>query len=346
MSPRVAVLTAMRDEGPHLLEWVAHLRALGTADILVWSNDCADGSDALLDRLAEAGALTHLRNVAPEGRTPQWAALKAAAAHPALAAADWIAHLDCDEFPNLRPPLATWADLIAAVEGADAVVLPWRLFGHAGHVGRPAAPTIAAFDRAIPAAAPFPPLARFFKTLYRRAGPFQKPGIHRPRQRPGALPRWVDGSGAPWPQALAADAGRILDWGRPPAHDLVQLNHYSLRSVEDFLMKRRRGLPNRTAKAVDLTYWVERNFNGTEDRSIARAIPAMEAERARLRAQPGVAAAEEACRDWHRRTFAEMLRDPATVKLLGRLVLARDSTPPPPEVARWLVGLYAAGTEG
>lgn len=339
-SPRVLVISTMRDEGPHLLEWVAHTRAAGADDLLVFSNDCSDGSDALLDRLAAGGALTHLRNEVPRGKTPQWAALKAAADHPATKAADWIAVLDCDEFLNLRPPLRSLQDLVAAVPDADAIVLPWRLFGHSGHVNRPATPTLSSYTRAIHADAAYPALARFFKTLYRRRGPFQKPGVHRPRQRPGSLPRWVDGSGAALPESLAAAQDQIMLWGAPLATELVQLNHYSVRSAEDFILKSLRGLPNRTGKAIDLTYWVERNFNEVVDETILEMAAATEAEAARLRGLPGVAEAEEACLAWHRARFAELMGDSETVKLFGRLVLSTGSRSPGPDMAQALVSAF------
>ncbi|WP_422074372.1 glycosyltransferase family 2 protein [Tranquillimonas rosea] len=338
---RFAVVTAMRNEGPHLLEWVAHTRAVGADDILVISNDCDDGSDNLLDALAAGGAVTHLRQELPRSRTPQWAALRLAGEHPAVRDADWIAVLDCDEFINLRPPLSRLSDLVARVE-ADAIVLPWRLFGHAGHTTRPAGGTLASYTRAIPDDALYPPLSRFFKTLYRRRGPFQKPGVHRPKQRPDSVPHWVDGSGQALPDSFAAASDRIMLWGAPLATGLVQLNHYSLRSAEDFLLKRARGLPNRHTKPIDMTYWVERNFNTVEDTSIAHLRPAMQAEAARLRALPGVAEAEAACLSRARAAFERLLDDPETLQFYGRLLLATDSTPPDAETALRLVRRFAA----
>ncbi len=50
----VAVLT-VRNEGSFLIEWLAHHRACGFSDFLVFSNDCTDGTDLMLDRLAALG---------------------------------------------------------------------------------------------------------------------------------------------------------------------------------------------------------------------------------------------------------------------------------------------------
>jgi len=341
--PRILVVTTLRDEGPHLLEWVAHTRAAGADDILAFSNDCTDGTDTLLDALHDAGALCHVRNEVPEGCTPQWSALKQAADHPLTRSADWIAVLDCDEFINLRAPLATLHDLIAAVPGADAIVLPWRLFGHAGHLARPAGLTLDTFTRAIPPDALYPALSRFFKTLYRREA-MQKPGVHRPRQRPGAAPVWVDGSGRRLDSGFAGRADRIMLWGAPLATGLVQLNHYSVRSVDDFLLKRRRGLPNHTDKSIDLTYWVERNFNTVADTTISAMAPRTHAEHGALLAQPAIAEAQDLCLRATKTALDDALGDPDTVQLMGRLMLAAGSTPLPPAQERAVVDQFRRAT--
>ena len=48
---RFVIVTPMKNEGPFILEWVAHNLAIGADEIAIFSNDCTDGSDALLDRL-------------------------------------------------------------------------------------------------------------------------------------------------------------------------------------------------------------------------------------------------------------------------------------------------------
>lgn len=343
MAERILALTCVRDEGPNLIDWVAHLRSLGVGEILVYANDCADGTSDLLDALARGGAVIHVPNVVPPGRTPQWSALRQARTHPAVLEAGWIMAIDVDEYPALAPPLLSLHDLIDAA-AADAIVLPWRLFGNAGHIRRPDAPPTAAFTRAIRADALYPALSRFFKTLFRRAA-FAAPGVHRPKPAGDSVPRWTDGSGRMLPDAFA-HGGQIMLWGGPMAADLVQLNHYSVRSVDDFVAKARRGLPNHTGKPVDLTYWTERNFNEVTDTRIERHAPAAAAEARRLRALPGVAAFEAAARDWHAARLAEALTDPETAKFYGRLALSAGSVSPPEAEARRLVALYQAAVTG
>ncbi|MEM8752397.1 MAG: glycosyltransferase family 2 protein, partial [Pseudomonadota bacterium] len=59
---RRLIITSMKNEGPHIVEWVAYHRVIGFTDFLVYTNDCEDGTDAMLDRLQAMGVLAHERN--------------------------------------------------------------------------------------------------------------------------------------------------------------------------------------------------------------------------------------------------------------------------------------------
>ncbi|WP_287187653.1 glycosyltransferase family 2 protein [Rhodovulum sp.] len=326
MTQRLLIVTTARNEGPFLLEWLAHHIGAGASDILVYSNDCADGTDALLDALAAAGVLTHVAHQAPAGQSVQWQALRAAWAHPLRKAADWVLGIDLDEFVNIHVSGHRFADLIAALpQGTDAIALPWRFFGDNGVYGFADRPVTTQFTAAMAPDCGYPVSATFFKSLFRSAGPFERLGVHRPRHKPGARPVWVDGSGTPLPSAIAADPARLSLMGREGARGLAEINHYAVKSAESFMLKRARGLPNRASKPVDLAYWVERNFNTVEDRSIAAMAPATAAALARLRAIPGVPALHEAAVAWHRAAFQRVVAEPVEHALYAHLLLAGGS---------------------
>jgi hypothetical protein len=84
---RILAVTTLRNEAPFIVEWVAHMRAIGVTDLLVYTNDCDDGTDALLAVLANHGILHHIIQDVPQGVSPQWQALKAAWWHPLRRAA-------------------------------------------------------------------------------------------------------------------------------------------------------------------------------------------------------------------------------------------------------------------
>lgn len=323
------MVSTMRNEGPFLLEWLAHHMGAGFTDFLIYSNDCDDGCDAMLDALHAAGVLTHVRHARAAGQSIQWQALRAAWKHPLRKAADWILVADADEFLNIHVPGHSLNDLLSAMPaGSDAITLPWRLFGHNDAVFLEDRPVREQFTAAIPGNCTFPLQATFFKTLFRRRGAFNQLGVHRPRQRPedkAGLPLFVDGSGAPLPEEFARTVQKVTLWGFGTGRALAEINHYAIRSAASFILKRDRGLPNRAMRSVDLDYWVARNFNTAEENSIHAMVPASAPHLEALRAIPGVADLHDGAVAWHHERFDVLMQDDETQHLFARCVTAGGS---------------------
>ena len=338
---RILCVTTMRNEGPFLIDWVAHMRAIGVTDLLVYTNDCDDPTARMLDLMARVGALRHLPQDPPPGESPQWLALRDAWRQPERKAADWALVADADEYPNIHAGEGRLADLFARLDGeAEAVALPWRLFGANGRARLEEGAVPELFTASAAPEQDFPVAATLFKAIFRPSGRFTRFGVHRPGQRRGETPAWRDGDGRPLAGHVAGRAARLSLWGAPVARGLAETNHYSLRSAESFLVKRDRGLPNRSEKRVDLHYWVERNFNTVENATIARSAARRAAERAALLSIPGLATLEEEAYAWHRARFRALLRDEAGYRLYAHCLLSAASAPVSPETARWLVARY------
>lgn len=338
---RIVSVTTVKNEGPWLLEWVAWQRLIGVSDIIVVSNDCSDGTDAILNALAEGGGLLHLRNPARPGKSLQWQALKAAWAHPLRKAADWMLISDLDEFPVVHRDPGTLPALVAALpEGIDAVALPWRLFGNAGQVMLVDQPVTGQFTRAAPSDMIHPVAATYMKALFRPAA-FARPGIHRPGQKADRpAPNWVDGGGVPFPAEIAANDKRISTIGLAGGRALVEMHHYSLRSLEAFVVKAARGLPNRTGKAIDLHYWVERNFNTEENTAALQHGPALRDGIAALMALPGVAALHRAAVGWHQAEFLRLVATTEGYRLFCACMHAGGSEALGPQTDRKLLQMF------
>ncbi len=321
----LAILT-VRDEGAFLIDWLAHHRRVGFTDFLVLSNDCTDGTDRMLDRLQDMGQLTHLPNPGPHPKGAQWSALDLAARHPLMAAADWVMVLDVDEFVTIHAGGGTLPDLLAALPDATALPLTWRLFGNDGQVRAQDRPVPEVFTRAAPAIMGWPWRAAMFKTLYRNDGSYGLPGVHRPRRPdPARLPaqRWFDGSGRELPAAY--HRGRLFSIYGQDNYQLAQLNHYPLQSMESYLLKCARGRANREASAFDLSYWVERNLNEAEDRSLADRFAACAPLRDALRADPALGPLHDQAVVWRQNRFSQLMADEAYRSLFARLLMARPS---------------------
>jgi len=310
---RYTIVTAMKNEGPFLLEWIAYHRAIGFTDFLVYTNDCTDGTDSFLKLLQDKGMLQHRENPFRDrpGMKPQHAALEAAQKEKVVKDADWLLISDVDEFVAVHTGDGTLQALFDAVPDANLISLTWRLFGNADIAEYTDDFLIRQFTRCALKTANKPHQAWGFKTLYRHIGIFRKLGVHRPKGLKAEwVPeiRWYNGSGQLMPQTEYRNAWRSN--GDTVGYDLVTLNHYAVRSVDSFLVKRDRGRVNHTDRDQGLAYWFRMNHNSTEERGIQRMIPALQAEWDRLMADPEIRAAHEGCVAAHKAKIAELKADP------------------------------------
>jgi hypothetical protein len=331
-APRVAAVTCVKNEGPFLIEWIAWNRLIGVTDFLFYSNDCTDGTDALLDRLAAHGVVRHRPNPA-EGRNYQMEALKAAARDPVVTGADWVWIADVDEFLNIHAGDGTIAALIAACGDPQAISVSFRFFANGGVERFEDRPVVAQFTRTHNPDIWCGETAIEVKTLVRRDFPLQYFGAHRPFLRKGLpaerRPRWTDGAGRPVQHRflVAANPRRIRKFPAKGARVHATLNHYALRALESYLVKNDRGDVNRAHRAFDDTYWRERNDDACEETSLLRHLPALEREMAALKALPGVRALHEEAVARHRARAADLLKRPEYRALRDRLRAAPPMCP-------------------
>ncbi|KPD12494.1 glycosyltransferase family 2 protein [Phaeobacter sp. 11ANDIMAR09] len=322
----LAILT-VRNEGAFLLEWLAHHRAVGFTDFLVFSNDCQDGTDAILDRLDELGQLTHIRNDGPYGKGGiQFTAMKQADKHPLVKQADWILALDVDEFVNIKTGDGTLTDLLAALPEADAVTLTWRLFGNADTLRFEDGPITELFRRCAPEVIHWPWRASMFKTLYRNNGTYRKTGVHRPRDAkdPEKVEsfRWFDCTGRELGEAFKTRR-LFSNYGRKN-YDLAQLNHYPLGAMESYILKADRGRAVHSDHMLGTDYWVERNFNTASDTSIDRYKIARQELESQLLEDEGLAKLRAKSVAWRQQRFRELMQKEPYRALFARLLM----TPP------------------
>ncbi|GAA3866860.1 glycosyltransferase family 2 protein [Celeribacter arenosi] len=304
----VTIVTCMKNEGPFILEWLAYHRAIGIEGFLVYTNDCTDGTNSFLQLLQDKGYVQHRNNdFHGSGLKPQHYALQKAETEDVVTSADWAISMDVDEFVNVKTGDGTITALFAAVPDANLISCTWRLFGNADIHGYEDRFLIEQFTRCAPEFANKPHQAWGFKTLFKNIGLFKKLGVHRPK---GLKPqiwdkiRWYNGSGVAMPRTEYRNAWRST--ARTYGYDIVQLNHYAVRSAESFLVKRDRGRVNHVDRDQGMAYWFRMNNNGTEDLSIQRMMPKARAEFDRLMEDSDIRAAHEGCVAAHRAKIAEL----------------------------------------
>ncbi len=321
---RITAITCVKNEGPFLLEWIAFNRLLGVTDFLFYSNDCSDGTDALLDALAKRDGVQHLPNPA-EGRNYQMEALQDSRKHAAVTKADWVWVADVDEFLNIHVGNHTIPALIEACGDPQAISVTFQFFANDGVTTFEDRPVIAQFKRSHNPDLWCGETAIEVKSLTRQDFPLQYYGAHRPFFRgdlaKGKRPTWTDGSGRPVQHRflVAANPRRIRKFPAAGARDHATLNHYALRSLDSYIVKNDRGDVNRDNRAFDDTYWRERNDPAWEDTSILRYLPALEDALAELKSDPEIAALHADCVARHVARRDALLRQPAYQAMVAQL---------------------------
>ena len=289
------IVGCMKNEAPYILEWVAYHRAMGVDNFLIYTNGCEDGTSELLDRLQEMGILQHRNNDDWKGNSPQQHALNQSLNEPVIKNADWIIHIDVDEFMNVRCGNGTLQDLFDRVPDASNIAMTWRLFGSNDVVSLKDEFVTAQFDACAPKHCPKPHTVWGFKTMFKNIGAYQKISCHRPNKLEENLRdkvKWVNGSGKDMTGEAADNGWR--NSRKSIGYDLIQLNHYALRSAESFLVKRQRGRALHVDRSIGINYWIRMDWNDHRDVTIQRNQPRLQAEYDRLMQ-------DDQLRDWHKK---------------------------------------------
>ena len=298
-APHYLVFAATRNEGAFLVEWITWYRMLGFT-VMVAHNDCTDQSPALLAALAAAGWVTPLPFSA-EGGNAKPQAHKLARAHPLTATADWLLICDVDEFLVLHRGDGTIASFVDDMQARtptppDGICFHWRCFGTQARDSWEDALQHRHFTAC---GAGNSSININFKTLFREPLRFRRFGDHAPDRFDGGAGigdrHFVDSEG----RSLA-----VFDGAQEPVrmtspaevtHRAAQMNHYMLRTLEDFLLKR--GTPSASAGVDRYTekFFKRRNQNSQRDLSALRYHPRFMPLWAEAMALPDVARLHHLC---------------------------------------------------
>ncbi|NHB77003.1 glycosyltransferase family 2 protein [Rhodobacter calidifons] len=227
IAPRIALCAIIRNEIRALVEWLAHYKALGVSEVVIYDNSSTDGTTEALRVLDEAGELVHLDWPHSVGARPQRLAYEHARRH---SDADWLAFFDADEFLVLHQDASLGAFLARMPPDVSAVAENWIVFGSGGAQTYLPLPVTERFTEALAADAP---ANRTVKAIGRRER-LSGTGIHRVAVAQG---RYVMPSGAPAEfDGLTATVA--------PEVTVAALHHYAIKSQEEFAEKRARGHAN------------------------------------------------------------------------------------------------------
>lgn len=267
----ITVCAIVKDERPYLIEWVAYYRLLGFDRFELYSNDCSDGTDRLLDAMQADGLVEHRRWPSRTGLIPQNSAYEDALKR---CATRWILFVDADEFLRLVEDRDIHQFLARFPEDVSAVAMSWRVFGSSGLTRYEPAPVIERFTRAAPA----DHASNFHVKSMAVAAHVAAVGPHGVSLLQG---RYV----APNGKDIVLERNAFM---RPPRLRVAQINHYVVKSRAEFEAKRRRGNvavpPDQLTGAAlrDEAFFIKHAAHDDEFTEILVRLPEVKAEMARI----------------------------------------------------------------
>ncbi len=294
-----AVLATARNEGPYILDWLAHHRAVGFEHAVIYSNDNDDGSDELLDLLARHGEITWVRNELSPTARAQWKAYgHAFKALPDLLDFRWTMVLDLDEYMGFRPDMfASVQELIGWHEHQpiDALALRWLTFASGRMESFHDAPSTRRFRLREPDVSPL------FKTMA-RANLFWDSHCHFPFPTMDAPFAFKLEDGAACHHMGKLKGLKVPE--DPVTADTAWVAHHVYRSAGEALVKASRGDAtwNAASRAdSDRLDTIVKRFVAladhpglvTDDRTL-NCAPTLDAQLTRLRGLAGVRACDDA----------------------------------------------------
>ncbi len=271
------ILTTMKDEGPYLLDWVAHHLSIGFTHIVVLTNDCSDGTEKICRNLEKIGILTHAANPAPYPRGIQKTAYQRMRRLDAVQNAKWLMPLDVDEYLRIDVGDGQLEDLFREIGGDFAAIsFMWQIFGNADIRELEDKPTPQQFTKCAAELQLHPYHIRGLKTLYQQKY-FAQIGTHRPLKPIKAAQNWpwLDANGVDMPHMYDKGTWMALPNGIGFGNILGRVNHYALRSRDAFYLKWKRGFVNRKSAGIrgeenPKSYWQCFNWNIAENSDILK----------------------------------------------------------------------------
>ena len=308
---RFLVTTCMKDEGPFIIEWLAWHKAIGIQDYVVFTNDCTDGTDLLLDRLEEMGQLRHLPNpaLASGSATFQPFALAYTPLLPEFRRADFYISMDVDEFINIRLGSGKMSDLLEKTGPFDALSISELNHGCNSQEEYQRGFVTEQFPRHQREAPGKKRSQRGVKTIVRLGSKLEHIRNHRPDLRNDAGPVvWLNGSGQPLASLHEDPAQNGVDVRG--SYDLVSLDHYALRSLNSYMVKMFRGDVVVKDKMVSQRYWRQRDRQSDLTSTFERQMQAFKHCYDTLMNDEKLRQIHEDCCRAHESRIAGLLTDP------------------------------------
>lgn len=128
---RIALVAIVKNEVKGIREWLAYHAQLGFDDIVLYDNISTDGTTEIIEGASAVAPISRVEWPNQEGLSPQVSAYEGFLEHRSEGY-DWVAFFDADEFLVLRDGQSLHDVLQRAPEDAGAIGVNWVTFGSSG----------------------------------------------------------------------------------------------------------------------------------------------------------------------------------------------------------------------
>lgn len=252
----------MKNEGPYLLEWLAHHRTLGITRFFIADNGSDDGTREALQVLDDLGYLQWIPFPGTPNEKPQLPAYRELLKRFG-SSVEWLAYVDADEFIWPTSDTQAFPAFIEALgqrhPEAGAVILNWAVYGSSDQLKPTDEPVTARFQRRADIAHD---KNLHYKTVVRSAACLEFANPHAMLLQSGFTTIHTDGS-----EVRPADGSTVASGASDAARwDGFRLNHYVVKSWSEYIHKKRaRGKADAPDEGYNHEFFFAHDLNDRED---------------------------------------------------------------------------------
>lgn len=242
----LSVCAIAKNEGPYFKEWLEWHLGKGVEKFYIYDNESTDGTRELLEPYIRSGIVDY--KYWP-GHRQQLAAYDDCLENNRLSSR-WMAFIDLDEFiVPVRD--ASIPEFLKGLESFAAVEINWLVYGSGGRKDKTPGTMMERFRFH---SKPEHYLNRHVKSIVNPRRVFTMIGCHEVARISGDT---ADSHGQPVRRHFRE---------REPQQDIIRINHYAVRSYEEFIEKQARGRASGTQPTVKPEYFIQYDLNDIEEK--------------------------------------------------------------------------------
>ena len=241
----LSVCAIAKNEGPYFKEWIEWHLKQGVEKFYIYDNESSDDTKSILMPYVKSGIVDYTYW---EGHGRQLAAYDDCLENNRFSSR-WIAFIDLDEFIVPIKDISI-PEFLARFESFAAVEINWLIYGSSGRKTKTPGTIMERFKLH---SNPNHYLNRHVKSIVNPRRVFTMIGCHEAAKISGYI---ADSHSQPVKRHFR---------DREPQQDIIRINHYAVKSYEEFLAKRARRRARGRQKIRNLEYFEQYDLNDIDE---------------------------------------------------------------------------------